>query len=94
MMMNASPFTLLLLLVGFLLCSCHSGNCLRKSDCPLGSTCKQGVCRVPPQVQRAAGLASNETTSDEPLDSPTSEQSLILDAGTDAASTLSPSTSE
>jgi hypothetical protein len=58
---------LLLLMTGL---GCNPGQCLRQSDCPLGSTCKQGVCRTPPK-----------STSDE-----SDQSSSVPDATTSAVS--------
>jgi hypothetical protein len=53
------------LFVGLLLVTltaCNSGQCLRQSDCPLGSTCKSGMCRIPATSKPAATTSSDSSS--------------------------------
>lgn len=73
------------LCVAFVFCltnvGCNPGQCLRQSDCPLGSTCKQGVCRTPPK---------NTSAETEPGSSVTD----VTNAPQSAEGTLAPTPSD
>lgn len=79
-------YLLLLVVCGLASNACNPGNCLRMSDCPLGATCEEGLCRVPPQPRTDA--ASTQESQD--VNSTNSEQSPIVDALADAGPTLAP----
>lgn len=68
--------------------ACNPGQCLRQSDCPLGSTCKKGVCKVPKAApsQKDAGRTPARPTS--PVDT-----SAALVSSTDVTSDDSPDVS-
>lgn len=48
--------------LSLLFVGCNPGQCLRQSDCPLGSTCKEGICRTPSK----SGGTTNNTSSAPP----------------------------
>lgn len=62
---RAFPRTVLattaLLALVFHTTACNPGQCLRQSDCPLGSTCKKSLCRV--SANNDDGTAPSASTS-------------------------------
>lgn len=65
-----------------ILSACNPGQCLRQSDCPMGATCKKGVCKVPPAAPRQTKDAGNTPS---PTDSNANNESTI---GSSSISTL------
>ena len=82
-----------------LVVGCNPGQCLRQSDCPLGSECKKGMCKVPkpaPAAQRDAGedattSEANVVTSSQQASS-SSESSPSDASGSSSGSTASDAT--
>lgn len=67
------------------LTACNSGQCLRQSDCPLGSTCKNGMCRIPasskPESDPSTDSSSDSSATTSTATSQTSLETLPGDAG-------------
>jgi hypothetical protein len=71
--------------------ACNPGQCLRQSDCPLGSACKKGMCKLPkpaPAPKDAGSKTSTTTSNDGTANQEVSSPSASNDAAalTDAAS--------
>lgn len=83
-----SPSRLAWLVLGATLsltAACNPGQCLRQSDCPLGSTCKKGMCQLaskPSSPQKDAGGKSPTTA---PARSSTDQEATLPSASNDAA---------
>ena len=82
-----------LLVIGLTIATgCNVGQCIRQSDCPMGSSCKQGICRLPPKAEQAQSPATPLTLPDEPMTPDTDMNAValseIVDAGTDTGTTL------
>jgi hypothetical protein len=65
--------------------ACNPGQCLRQSDCPMGSVCKKNMCKVPKPApaQRDAGDKPSTTTT--PNEATVDEQTSSFASSNDAA---------